>query len=128
MMSRIRISTSDSHWKKILSDLNAAVSDGGVDFANPKSRLSLAELENHIDRLLAARISALGAEALSETERRLIFMLPSNANELKKEMGYAAASKTHTVETLIYNIRKKMGNDFIRLENGIYELNRKRGQ
>ena len=62
------------------------------------------------------------ATILSNTERQLVLFLPASADELKIKMGYAPNSNTHTIETLVYNIRKKMGQDFIKLKNGRYEL------
>jgi hypothetical protein len=127
MLNRIRIFARDPYWKKILSDLNAEISDDGIRFEKPKGKVSHAELRRHIERLKAARIRELGADALSGTERRLVLMLPSSARELKRGMGYEDASKTHTIETLVYNVRKKMGNDFIALENGTYSIRARRG-
>jgi hypothetical protein len=127
MLNRIRIFARDPYWIKILSDLNAEISDDGIKFEKPSGKVSGDELRRRVERMKAARITELGADALSETERRLILMLPSGARELKRGMGYEDASKTHTIETLVYNIRKKMGNDFIALKNGIYSIRARRG-
>jgi len=127
MLNRIRLQTNDLFWTGILSDLGASVSNidakgNGIRFPTPNKKLSTAELDDYIQRLKARRLKELGADELSEAERSLILALPGTASELKMLAGYAEASKTHTIETLIYNIRKKMGADFIKLSNGVYKL------
>ena len=55
---------------------------------------------------------------LTERERQIILFLkkqkqPININILQKEVwGYAEESETHTVETHIYRLRKKIKNSF----------------
>ena len=127
MLNRIRLSTDDSYWAGILSDLGAIVSaanapNGGIRFVAPGEKLSASELAGHIERLKAGRLKELGADELSEAERNLLLALPGTASELKTLAGYAEGSKTHTIETLVYNIRKKMGAGFVKLNNGVYEL------
>ena len=122
MLNRINISTDDKAWARILSDLGARVTPFGIKFAPPAGKISAAELSRRVDEMIESRIAELGAEKLSDAERGLTLLLPGTAAELKAAAGYAESSATHTVETLVYNIRKKMGADFIKLENGQYKL------
>jgi hypothetical protein len=122
MLGHMNFSARDALWKKILSDLHAETADGGITFPDPEKKLSLSEIISRAESLAAARIEHLGAGALSESERRLALMLPADADELKRRMGYADGARTHTIETMIYNVRKKMGADFIKLKDGVYSL------
>ena len=45
-----------------------------------------------------------------------------NANDLKLAIGYAPDTNTHAVETAIYGLRKLFGHDFIKNDNGVFEL------
>jgi hypothetical protein len=125
MLNHISICVDDAIWAGVLSDLGADISEHGVRFSPPEKKIPVAELSNLAARLGDERIRALGAESLSDSERALVLLLPRSAAELKRLLGYARESRTHTVETLIYNIRKKMGADFIRLDStrGIYFTN-----
>jgi hypothetical protein len=102
----------------MLSDLGFDVSERGIKFRPPSKKIDLVELDRHIARLCDDRLRKIGidAAALSDTERRLILSLPRNAAGLKVLLGYAEESRTHTIETIVYNIRKKMGADFIKLD------------
>ncbi|MDR1071450.1 MAG: helix-turn-helix domain-containing protein [Rickettsiales bacterium] len=122
MLESIALWTDDSHWRGILSDLGAAVSPRGMNFPAPAKKLSVPELAGYADELGSRRISELGAGGLSDAERRLVLLLPANARELRPLMGYGEGSATHTIETIVYNIRKKLGGDFIKSENGEYRL------
>jgi hypothetical protein len=122
MLEKIALWTDDSRWRGILSDLGASISPRGVRFPNPAKKLSVPELADYADALLERRISELGAKGLSDAERRLLLLLPANARELRPLMGYGEGSATHTIETIVYNIRKKLGNDFIKSEDGEYRL------
>lgn len=44
--------------------------------------------------------------------------------DLKRALGYAADTSTHTVDTAIYQLRQKFGRDFITISNGVYKLGR----
>ena len=69
---------------------------------------------------LNSRIISLGNNKLKLTEREIQIILflkkqkqPININILKKEVwGYAEESETHTVETHIYRLRKKLKKTF----------------
>jgi len=122
MTINVRLFTGDSVWKKILEELGADVSPGGINFTAPEKKLSLCELHEHVEKLSLKRIAELNAQALSDAEQSLLLLLPADANYLKRALGYADDAKTHTVETLIYKIRKKLGQDFVRLADGVYTL------
>jgi hypothetical protein len=128
MLNGITLLTNDFYWASILRDLHANViptvakEARGLKFDIPKEKISIPKLSNHIEQLKMKRLAELGGQNLSAAEQRLILLLPATANELKSAMGYAEESATHTTETLIYNIRKKMGNDYIKFNNGKYEL------
>ena len=122
MLDKILLSTDDLVWAGILSDLGAIVSSSGIKFPTPSNKLSISMLSSYIEELKSNYLFRIGAENLSESEERLILMLPGSAAELKTRMGYASTSTTHTIETLVYNIRKKLGQNFIKFKNGTYEL------
>jgi hypothetical protein len=124
MLNNIALSADDTFWASILSDLGADVSNRGIRFAAPGEKISVPELSRRVEKTMSDRIRDLGATGLSEAERRLVLMLPATARELKSRMGYAESSATHTVETLICNIRKKIGQEFITTDDGAYRLNK----
>jgi DNA-binding response OmpR family regulator len=63
---------------------------------------------------------------LSDAQKKIIIFLYKTGGaamqELKQAAGYNADSATHSVDTLIYELRKTFGKDFIKYENGIYKL------
>jgi alanine-alpha-ketoisovalerate/valine-pyruvate aminotransferase len=122
MFTNIPIFSDDAVWINILSDLGAKISDNGIIFTNPKNKMTVPELSDYIEELKAQKIKSLNAVDLSDAEQKLLLLLPANAVELKERMGYSSEANTHTVETLVYNIRKKLGPTFIKLENGEYKL------
>ena len=122
MLNRVNIRTIDPIWDGVLSDLGAKVSPDGIKFDVPREKISVADLILRIESAASNRIAKLGAEKLSDAERTLLLMLPGTAADLKSGMGYAADAATHTIETLVYNIRKKMGGNFIKFEDGKYKL------
>lgn len=122
MLSSTSFYVTDPVWISILSELGADISQYGIPFKIPNKKFSIPELFDYAKSLSDTRIKQLGADILSEAEQKLLLFLPRNVEELKKLMGYAADADTHTIETLVYNIRKKMGRDFIKLSNGEYKL------
>ena len=122
MFKNVPIFSDDAVWINILSDLGATISQGGVNLKNTNYKMTLPELADYIEQLKTEKLESLNALDLSDAEQRLLLLLPANAIELKEKMGYSSTANTHTVETLVYNIRKKLGPTFIKLENGEYKL------
>ena len=138
MLSGMRIFSSDSVWRQILSDLNATVLD-----APSATDLSIDDLE------LSGAVSPMALKglllSLSDNSRILgeIFGAPTSLPHiqgkvvvalyksggmtsagLKSAMGYAANTTTHTVDTAIYQLRRRFGRDFIVNNDGVYKLGR----
>lgn len=123
MLKNISIQTNDTVWQEILSDLHADINKNAKIFwQSPNKRINLSEILNLMEALENKHLQQIGAIGLSETENKLIMLLPGTATELKSKMGYAESANTHTIETIIYNIRKKLGADFIKLKSGKYVL------
>lgn len=122
MLNDAMLCIDDVFWASILTDLGAGISGHGIRFAAPDKKVSIPELAMHVENIKSNRIREMGVEKLSGAEQRLAIMLPATARELKSRMGYAESTATHTIETLIYNIRKKMGQEFITLDGGVYKL------
>lgn len=136
MLSGIRIFTSDSVWHSVLADFNAIMVDdvfgADLDFDSLDLVLPVTPLE-----LKTAIINAtdnaktieklLGKDAnVSSVQARIIARLYKtgglSADELKLALGYAPDATTHTVNTAIYELRKKYGHDFIKNNNGKFYI------
>lgn len=136
MLTGIRIFTSDPYWRGIVSDLNAVVVDSvnlaDVDLDSLELNIPVTPLE-----LKSAVVSALDNTkilesvfgkivSLSPIQRRIVVYLKKSggmtADELKSALGYAQDATTHTVDTVIYGLRKLFGRDFIKNENGIFKI------
>ena len=136
MLSGIRIFTSDAVWHSVLADFNAIMVDdvfgADLDFDSLDLVLPVTPLE-----LKTAIINAtdnaktieklLGKDAnVSSVQARIIARLYKtgglSADELKLALGYAPDATTHTVNTAIYELRKKYGHDFIKNNNGKFYI------
>ena len=136
MLSGIRVFTSACVWRQILADLNATVLDapGAMDL-----NLDTLELNNPVSpmELKALLLSAcdnsrllnefFGAPTfLPYIQGKIVVALYKSggmtATELKSTLGYAADATTHTVDTAIYQLRRKFGREFITINNGVYKL------
>jgi hypothetical protein len=122
MLDGIKIFCADAEWMKTLEAFGAAASETGLVFSAPNEKITASEIFSRVENLKNDFIKKIRAEKLSPAEKNILFFLPASAEELKKRIGYSVDSATHTAETLIYNIRKKMTADFVRLENGEYKL------
>lgn len=138
MLAGIRIYTSDGVWRQIFSDLNATVLDSpfsaDLDFDNiaPTKAVSPIELKSMI--LSAIDNTGLLREifgsdvTLSRIQAQIIILLRKNgglsALQLKQALGYPSDVATHSIDTAIYQLRKKYGHSFIENEDGVYKLGR----
>ena len=138
MLPGIKIFSSDTVWQHIVSELGATVTtdsvlcDVNLDALNLKLPISparlhsviVAEMNNDtiIDSVFGHHVS------LSPIQTRIVTLLYKSggmsANDLKIALGYAADATTHSVETVIYGLRKLYGRDFIKNTNGIFALGR----
>ena len=136
MLSGIRIFTSDTVWRSVLADFNATLVDDAfgadvdfdsLDVALPASPLELkTAIINAMDNSkILTKI--LGKNAVvSPIQAQIIARLYKSggltADELKVALGYAPDAATHTVNTAIYELRKKYGHDFIKNNNGKFSI------
>ena len=126
-----------------MSDLGAvAAGDAGtadVAFVPPGGKLSpvglKAEFLRQLDEQRAAAMSKIfgGRRAdISPAQEKIVLLLfkrkGMSIRQLNEALGYSEDTKTHTIETVIYQLRKIFGAGFIKNDNGIYRLGRARTQ
>lgn len=136
MLKGVRIYTSDTIWRQILTDFGATVLDAptttdiNFDNLNISSPLTPMELKSAIlnanDNALVLR-EIFGADvSLPRLQAQIIVSLYKSGgmtgNELKDALGYAPDVATHTVDTAIYQLRRAYGRGFIINSNGMYRL------
>ena len=136
MLNKIRIFTSDSVWRQILTDFNAELVDDAmsadVDFDSvilnmPVSPLDLktAVIQAQDDTEILNSIFGRHVD-LTPVQRTIVTRLKKSGgmttDELKKTLGYAQDATTHAVDTAIYGLRKLFGRDFIINENGRFKI------
>lgn len=136
MLAGIRIYTSDSVWRQIFTDLNAVVLDSpfmsDLDFDNiaPDHILTSIELKtlilSAVDNTELLR-SILGADvSLPRIQAQIIVLLYKNSGltlaQLKQALGYSSDIATHSIDTAIYQLRKKYGREIIENDGGVYKL------
>ena len=136
MLTGVRVFTSDNIWRQILADLNATVLDAPsltdlnldeIDICTPISPIDLKAA-----LLAACDNSRILGEFFGEPVslpyilgKVVVALYKSGgmtALELKSALGYAADTSTHTVDTAIYQLRRKFGREFILNSNGVYKL------
>ncbi|MBO7509474.1 MAG: winged helix-turn-helix domain-containing protein [Alphaproteobacteria bacterium] len=132
MLSGIRIFTSDTYWRHILSELGATLVDSNVfadvniDSLNLSGPISCMDLKSGIisemDNTNVLHKIFGRSVSLSPIQTQIVVRLYNNggmtADELKIALGYAPDTATHTVDTAIYGLRKLFGRDFIKNVNG----------
>lgn len=138
MLAGIRIYTSDIVWRQIFSDLNATVVDSSFsadlnfDDIAPKKSLTPIELKSlilsEIDTSELLR-GIFGQDVfLSRIQTQIIVLLHRNqgltAVQLKQALGYPSDIATNSIDTAIYQLRKKYGRNFIENDGGVYKLGR----
>lgn len=136
MLQGVRIYTSDTIWRQILTDFGATVLDAptttdiNFDNLNITSPLTPLELKSAIlnanDNASVLR-EIFGADvSLPRLQAQIIVSLYKSGgmtgNELKDALGYAPDVATHTVDTAIYQLRRAYGRGFIINSNGVYRI------
>ncbi len=136
MFNGLRIYSSDTVWRQILTDLGAAVldvpttTDVNLDNLELPSPVTLLELKGAI---LAAMDNTqiitdlLGTGVIVPPfHQQIIASLYKSGGmsmtELKGALGYMPDVTTHAVDTAIYQIRKIHGHEFIHNDGGIYKI------
>ena len=138
MLENIKIYTSDTYWKGILTDLGANVVDSlnvaDVNFDDIKinTPISINDLQNVIlERFENKDIieSVFGYDVvLPMLQHKIIVALHNNPNitmrELKDLLGVLPNVSTHAVENAVYQLRKIYGCDIIINKDGKYSIGR----
>ena len=136
MMENTRIYTADKYWRQIFTDLGMVVVDlpnladvvfDDIDIEIPISIMDLQTLIlNRVDNADIVHDIFGTNVALSNLQRKLIISLYKNPDitmrELKMVLGMSPDITTHSVETAIYQLRKKYGHDFIINNDGKYKI------
>jgi hypothetical protein len=137
MLAGISFWTDDKIWRGILTDLGAEFAPrDSADFAAPKfsHKMPPLELKAWIIKTIDANESKIikkicGETPISDTQRKIILKICKSgaggisASELQAMLGYSADAATNTVGTIVCQLRKIFGKDFIVSKNGRYNLN-----
>lgn len=136
MMENTRIYTADKYWRQIFTDLGMVVVDSpnvadvvfdDIDVKKPISIMNLQNIIlNQLDNADIVR-EVFGSDVkLSNLQHKLIVILYKNPDitmrELKMVLGMSPDITTHSVETAIYQLRKKYGHNVILNTNGKYKI------
>ena len=136
MMENTRIYTVDKYWRQIFTDLGMVVVDSpnvadvifdDIDIKKPISIMNLQNIIlNQLDNADIVR-EVFGSDvALSNLQHKLIVILYKKPDitmrELKTALGLSPDITTHSVETAIYQLRKKYGHNVILNTNGKYKI------
>lgn len=138
MLSGIRIFSEDKVWRRILSELNATVLDAptvtdpdisDLDISGPINPMELkARILSAADNTCVLNQIFGKPTMLPYIQGKLVIALYKSggmsSTDLKRALGYASDASTHTVDTAIYQLRRKFGRDFITINNGVYKLGR----
>ena len=141
MLNGTSFYTDDIVWAGILSDLGAtAVARDVADIvfvAPPATPLSALDLKSYIlAEIDAERANATGGfasrrtrpHAPTDSQKKIITLLTRagtagiDANDLAAAHGIAPDANSHAMDTMIYNIRKSFGADFIKTAGGRYYI------
>lgn len=138
MLDNVKIYTSDTVWRQILSDLGAVIADSAnladvvFDDIKPDMPIFVMELQNiilsNVDNSDIIRRVFGDDVKLSNLQRRLIVLLYKNPDitmrDLKTALGLSPDITTHAVETAVYQLRKTYGHNIIENTNGKYKIGR----
>ena len=137
MLNGIKIFSSDNVWRQILSEFGAEVLYApdvvGVDFdaleiPQPATAMEIkTAIQNAIDGNIHELHKILGRTVqLPVTQAQIVLLLKKTggmpASDLRTAMGYSPNATTHTVDTAIYQLRKRFGRNFIINDGGVYKL------
>ena len=136
MLSGVRIYTSDTIWRQILTDFGATVLDVpnsmDINFDNLHivPPLNSMELKTVIlkagDQATILR-AVFGTDVFLSHQQSLIVVALYKSggmtmHDLKNVLGYAPDVATHTIDTAIYQLRRTYGREFIINTNGVYRI------
>lgn len=136
MLKGIRIYSSNTVWRHILSELGAVVLDAPCvsaicfDDIEPDVTISCQDLKTLIlnsadNSKILQSVFGGNVPQLSDIQEHIIVSLVRSGGmtgmELKNTLAYMPVA-THTIDTAIYNLRKLCGRNFIILENGVYKI------
>lgn len=138
MLDGIKIYTSDTCWREILSALGATVLPGPdvaavnfdlIKFDGPVSVAALrAAIINAADNSDVIEALLGRGVVLPRLQARIVALLYKaggmSAAELKSALGYAPGVATHAIDTAIYQLRRTYGREFIENDKGIYRIGR----
>lgn len=138
MLAGIHVFSSDSVWRQVLADLNATVLDrpGATDLNLDEMELNVPVSPMELKAVLLAACDNsrvlnefFGAPTpLPYIQGKVVVALYKSggmtASELKSALGYATDTSTHTVDTAVYQLRRRFGREFIVNSNGVYKLGR----
>ena len=137
MTDAIKFWTKDKIWAGILTDMGFVAADAPQDadfvWAPPHGPLTAIDLRGEILRQIdAARIADLcrifgdRADTVGGVQEKIALFLHRRGGltirQMNEFLGYSADTKTHTVDTAIYQLRRAFGPDFILCNNGVYTL------
>lgn len=136
MLKGVRIYTSDIMWRQILGDFGATLLDAptatdiNFDTIDVPDKITPIQLKSLIlgtgdNSAIITRL--LGADiVLPRMQARVVALLYKTggmrAAEIKDALGYSPNAATHTVDTLIYQLRRAFGREFIVNDHGVYRL------
>lgn len=136
MLENVKIYTSDKVWTNIFADLGIIVVDSQkmadvvFDDIDLKLPISINDLKNILlgagdNKDIICKIFGKYV-VLPNLQHRIVISLYKNPNitmrELKDNLGLTPDITTHTVETAIYQLRKKYGHNFIENTDGKYKI------
>lgn len=136
MFNGLRIYSSDTIWRQILTDLGATVLDApattaiNLDELNLDTPVTLVGLKAAIlaaldDTKITTELLGPGANLPLLHQQIIVALYKSGGMsmpQLKDILGYSPDVATHAVDTAIYQIRKNHGHEFIVNENGVYKI------
>ena len=136
MLNGVRIYTSDTIWRQILTDFGATVLDVpnsmDINFDNlhivpPLNSMELKTvILNAGDQATILR-AVFGTDVFLSNQQSLIVVALYKSggmtmHDLKNVLGYAPDVATHTIDTAIYQLRRTYGREFIINTNGVYRI------